>query len=115
MPEQQTELKMFEADPADPNVGWLERLLESSGSWMSAADICRAANLQPTDDNKRYVRELAGASDCVLSGPGSPGYKHLAVCTPEEIRHYTNAGIAQAKVMVKRMIRIRRNAHAILG
>lgn len=115
MPEQQTELQMFESAPTDANVEWLERLLKERAEWMTAVEVCRAAGRAESDDQKRYVRQLASASRYILSGPGSPGYKHLAHCTPEEIRHYTNAGIAQGKQMVKRAVRIRRSAHAIFG
>lgn len=115
MPEQQPELNMFTAEPTDANVAWLERLLHASANWMTAAEILAAVDQDVKDDHKRYIRQLASASQVILSGPGSPGYKHLAHCTPEEIKHYTNAGIAQGKQMVKRAIRLRRSAHKIFG
>lgn len=113
--EQQPDLKMFEHKPDDPNVRWLERLLDAHKDWMTATEACRAAGRPENDDQKRYIRQLASASKLILSGPGSPGYKHLAHCTPEEIRHFTNAGIAQGKQMVKRAVRLRRSAHEIFG
>jgi hypothetical protein len=115
MIERQTEMPLYAGKPVAKNITWLEDLLRDRRDWMTAIEILQAVCMKDSDDNKRYIRQLANASDNVLSGPGSPGYKHVACCTMEEVDHYTNAGMSQGKQMVKRAIRIRRAAHKILG
>src|SRR4051812_36063151 len=114
MSEQQTEMPLYAGKPVAKNVTWLENLLCDRRDWMTAAEIIQAGCLKDTDDNKRYIRQLANASEFVLSGPGSPGYKHLKFCTAKEAQHYIDAGVSQGKSMIKRAIRLRRSAHAIL-
>lgn len=113
----QAELEFFETSPADPNVGWLEELLDGAGCWMKASDVVRTYSPNPMDDpsdsEKRYVRELASASEWIISG--QKGYKHLRHATAEEIQHAAAWLESQAKKMGDRAGAIRRNAHKVFG
>ncbi len=111
----QPELQLNVEPVDDKNVRWLEELLLDAGNWMTAAEILDTIGFKHSDDNKRLIRRLASASEVVLSGPGSPGYKHLKNCKIEEAKHYANAGISQGREMVHRSIRILRSAHKIIG
>jgi hypothetical protein len=111
----QLELKPPQAPGVEQDVAWLEKLLFDNGSWVTAAEILRAIGRPPTDDNKRWVRDVASRAEFVLSGPGSPGYKHIKHCKIEDIVHYAKSLIAQGREMVRRGIRLIRNAHRILG
>lgn len=113
MIEQQTELQMFESAPTDGNVEWLERLLKARAEWMTAVEVCRAAGRAESDDQKRYVRQLASASQWILSGQS--GYRHITQATAEEINHAANWLESQAKKMADRACRLRRNAHRIVS
>jgi len=94
------------------DVLWLERWLLEHPGWHTAAEIARAVEDRITD---RAVRELASQSAWILSAPGSPGYIHLKHSTAEQTDHYINAGRSQAVQMLKRYLRLRRSAHALLG
>ena len=100
---------------ADADVQWFEKLLRNHGDWLTAAEVLNLVLRKPSDDNKRWIRELASRSEWILSGPGSPGYKHIEHCTPEEIKHFKNALISQGKDMIRRGIKIARSAHQIFG
>lgn len=106
------QLKFFAAAPTDPNVAWLERVLLEERRWLTAAELVQRSGGVLHD---RAVRVLANASANVLSGPGSPGYRHLATATPEEIDHWANALIAQGRLMIQRAVRLRRRAHERIG
>lgn len=108
----QKQLPLFQHAPDDPNVRWLEELLRERKEWMTAEEI---AGFSGGRIGERDIRALASASKWILSGPGSPGYKHLDCCTQEEIKHYTEAGISQGKKMIKRGFTLRRNAHKRIG
>jgi len=110
--QREPQLGLFQEKPQSPNVQWLEDLLREHKEWMTAAEIVEAAHGRISD---RDVRALASASAWILSGPGSPGYKHLECSTPEENHHYTEAGLSQGKHMIKRALRLRRNAHRRIG
>ena len=115
MPLNQPELLDQRPQAADADVRWLENLLRVASDWMTAAAILQMIGRPPTDDNKRWVRDLASRSEWVLSGPGSPGYKHMEHSKAEEIVHYKNALIGQGKDMIRRGIKIGRSAHKIFG
>jgi len=107
-----TQLKFFEAAPQDPNVQWLERVLLEHPGWITAAALAdRSAGIL----SDRQVRILANASPLVLSGPGSPGYRHMKHATAEEIEHITASLISQGKTMMKRGIRLKRVGHMLLA
>jgi hypothetical protein len=107
------QLELTAAAPAtDANVEWLEQLLLERAAWLTAAEIA-AASLGRL--NERAVRKLASDSQWILSGPGSPGYKHLKCATADEVNHFTNAAQSQGQLMIERSLRLRRTAHAIFG
>ena len=99
----------------DQDVAWFEHILHLGRDWQTANEILAATLRTPTENNRRWLRGIAERSWLVLSGPGSPGYKHLAHCTPEEIAHCSNAMISQGKDMIRRGIKLRRAAHALVG
>jgi len=105
----QLELQAFQAAPDDPNVRELERILLHAKCWLRANVICWLTGW--TDP--RQVRELAEASDCVISG--QLGYKHLQHATPEEQDHFYNWMGSQARKMWRRVQRVRRRAHQLVG
>jgi len=97
----------------DADVEWLEHLLQMGRDWQTAAEILAAILRPPTDDNKRWLRDLASRSEWILSG--QLGYKNLEHATAEEIDHAANWLISQGKKMIRRGIALRRNAHRIFG
>jgi len=113
----ETELDLFNQPPHDAvnDVLWLEKVLHDAKDWMSAAEILQLVGRRPGDDGKRWIRDLASRSKWILSGPGSPGYKHIRNSTPEEIKHYKNSLISQGKDMIHRAIKISRSAHEVFG
>ena len=75
--------------------------------WTTAREIGQA--LQMTD---RRVRELASNSNgLIVSSPGSPGYKHVYMCTGKEVARIANGLQAQAKLMSERAGQIRAQFH----
>lgn len=68
--------------------------------WMSRVQIGVALGW-----NERKVRALASDCDLVVSYPGSPGYKHVRRCTPDEYQRYRAAMRAQARQMIGRVLR----------
>lgn len=63
----------------------------------------------------RTVRKLAEASDGqIVSAPGCPGYKHFDHCTPAELARAADKPRSQARLMLKRSIRLRAKAHKII-
>ena len=104
------QLGLFDACPADPNVGWLETLLRDAAQWLTARDITTAARGHIGD---RDIRALASASSWIISG--QRGYKHLEHATPEEISHFENWMLSQGKLMIRRGLAVRRNAHRRIG
>ncbi len=105
------QLGLFEARPEDPNVRWLERVLLEERRWVTAAELVQRSGGALHD---RQVRALAAASAVVLSGPGSPGYRHIETADLEEIAHVADALIAQGRVMMRRGLRLRRKAHEVV-
>jgi hypothetical protein len=84
--------------------GWL---YEAGDRWCKAHEIARALGLCD-----RQIRNLAAASGgIVVSSPGSPGYKHVRHCDPEEIKTITARLEHQAQLMGNRATEIRRAFH----
>jgi len=104
--------ELFRAEPGDPNVVWLEKFLLEQHAWATAVQILERVNYPTTDSNKRWLRQLASASDWILSG--QKGYRHLQHATTEEVQHAAAWLESQGKLMSERACRIRRNAHRIL-
>lgn len=100
-------------EPGRAQIEWFERLLRGALTWMTASDILLSVGRPKSDDNKRWLRELAAASEWVISG--QKGYKHLDHATAEEIDHSANWLISQGRKMIKRGVAQRRNAHKIFG
>ncbi len=99
------------AENAD--VRWLENLLAGTADWFTSRVVLISLGRTPTDDNRRWVRELASTSEWIISG--QKGYKHIKHATAEEIEHAANWLESQAKKMSDRAGGIRRNAHKIFG
>ena len=119
------QLELTQSAAAEPRPGisrdaatdtqWLEQLLDTVEDWQTAAEILQSIGKPATDDNKRWLRDVASRAEYVLSGPGSPGYRHIRHCQIEEVDHYRNSLISQGKGMIKRGIKISRAAHEIFG
>lgn len=99
MSAEQTTLRFGSPDRQDPDGATLIGYLRGQG-WRTAKQISEALGW---DD--RAVRELAAASDEIISYPGSPGYKLLEDCTVEEYEHYRLARRHQAREMIGKVIR----------
>jgi len=80
-------------------VGALEEFLRGKG-WMTARQIAEQKHW-----SDRLVREIASASNYVISYPGSPGYKLLMDCTLEEYERYRAARRSQARDMIAKVVR----------
>lgn len=79
-------------------------LIANSRDWLTAKKLGLI-----TGHGDRKIRALAKAArGHILSGPGSPGYRHTRTATPEEVDHYTNAILKQADEMRQHAIDIRR-------
>ncbi|MBK8255601.1 MAG: hypothetical protein IPK82_23425 [Polyangiaceae bacterium] len=98
------------AVPANTDVRWLEHLLQGAHCWLTAKDIAQTSMGRVGD---RDLRALASASAWIISG--QKGYKHVAHATTEEITHASNWLVSQGKLMIKRGLRIKRNAHRRIG
>jgi hypothetical protein len=101
------------ATAAERNVRWLESILKSRAAWSTSDQLLLLLGRDPTDDHKRQLRQLANASEWIISG--QKGYKHLEHATAEEINHFCNWMESQAAQMTKRAENLRRNAHRIFG
>lgn len=108
----QNQPELFRSEPQDPSVSWLENLLLTESGWMTAKEILERVNYAVTDSNKRWVRQLASASEWILSG--QRGYLHVQRATTEEVQHAAAWLESQGKLMSQRACRLRRNAHRIL-
>jgi len=89
----------FARTAAKPATEELVAFLRGKG-WLTARQIADA-----TKWDDRAIREMASASDAVISYPGSPGYKLLSDCTAEEYHHYREARRSQARDMLAKVIR----------
>jgi len=104
----------FSTPPLPPAATEVDRLvhhlLEAGPIWITAKEL--ATSLDLTD---RKVRQLAEHSDgLIISGPGCPGYRHLHHCTADQLREVADRLNSQARSMMRRSIRIRRRAHALI-
>jgi hypothetical protein len=111
--EPQQELPMFQVDPADPNIVWLENYLLAHQDWLTARHLAVIAGKDDGIEAGRWVRALAQESCWVISG--QKGYKHLQHATAEEVKRFVAWMESQAKKMIERAERMRRNAHTIFG
>jgi hypothetical protein len=109
----QQDLPMFQVADDDPNIAWLEAYLLEAGDWMTARAIMTVAGKEDGEAGRRWVRALAQESCWVISGQN--GYKHLKHATAEETGRFVNWMESQAKKMIGRAERMRRNAHMIFG
>ena len=107
------DLFAIQPDKASRDVAWLEGLLRGAGCWMTAGDILLSIAWPQSDSNKRWLRELASQTTCIISG--QKGYRHAKNATAEEIVHSSNWLISQGKLMIQRGIGQRRAAHKIFG
>ena len=104
--------------PAEADVAWFVKLLEGARTWMTAKDILLSIKRVNEDgsineDDKRWLRSLASATDWVL--PGQKGYLHLHHASAEEINHAANVLESQAKKMGERAGALRSNAHKVFA
>lgn len=102
---EQLELSMRKG-PKRPDPSELVAFLRGKG-WMKADRIA-----QLTGWNDRDIRDLASASDDVISSPGRAGYKLLAEATREEYDRYRNGRRSQAREMIAKVIRTDRKFFA---
>lgn len=124
----ETELDLFTArelaataDPQAPDpeeVAWFVKLLHGAGTWMTAKDILLTlGKVKPDgnahDDDKRWLRSLASATDWVLSG--QKGYLHLSHASAGEIDRAANWLESQARKMGDRAGALRSNAHKLFA
>lgn len=105
-----TQLEFSPAPVAAPSAAWLENILRDAGCWMTAKDLILSTHGKT---HERNLRELASASDWIISG--QKGYLHLQHASAEEITHAANWLESQAKKMSDRAGKIRRNAHRGIG
>jgi hypothetical protein len=99
--------------PENADVAWLENHLKGNPGWHTSRELIGFLLKPATDDNRRWIRELASKSKWVISG--QKGYQHLEHSTPEEINHAAHWLESQAKQMSERAGAIRSNAHKIFG
>jgi hypothetical protein len=103
----------FSAPPpssAAPEVDLLIRHLLDHPGFHTAHQLAQSLDL--TD---RKIRQLAEHSDgLIVSGPGSPGYCHIRHCPAEKIAHIADTLRSQARSMLSRSIRLRRQAHSLI-
>lgn len=106
------ELQLTLVPPPEAPAGldWLEAHLDEVGRWVTAPDIVAATGGRLTD---RKVRELASASDVIISG--QRGYRRLERSSADEIRHFLADMESRARELMLRAARIRRRAHRIVG
>lgn len=105
----QLELSLDAPTPADlADVARLASWLYQSGDrWIPSKEITDALDL-----TERQIRNLASSSaGIIVSSPGSPGYKHVRHCDPEEIKTITARLEHQAKLMGQRAGAIRSAFH----
>lgn len=63
----------------------------------------------------RKIRQLTEEADGeIISGPGSPGYCHVRHCPVDLVNHITSKSISQAKKMIRKALKSRRVAHALI-
>lgn len=105
------QLELALAAPCPPDLedvarfaGWL---YSAGDRWVKAAEVSSALAI-----SDRQVRHLAASSaGLIVSSPGSPGYKHIRHCDPEEVAIITARLEHQATAMGDRARQIRRAFH----
>jgi hypothetical protein len=103
----------FLAHKEDMDVTWLERTLEENRQWLFASELLALAGIPPTENEKRWLRDLASRSGWIISG--GRGYRHVRHATGEEIHRFRAALLHQAREVCRRVGRVTRNAHTIFG
>jgi hypothetical protein len=88
----------------------LEGWLLTHPGWHTAKEIGNALCW-----NDRWIRGAAAASDQIVSGPGSPGYRHIRNCEAGEIRDIVATLRSQARAMNQRAIRLEKAGHRLIG
>lgn len=95
--------------PPSPSAGAIAGLLDvlADGQWKTAAEVCVALGLEPTDNNRRKVRLLADASGGRVAG-GQRGYKLVERMEATEFQHTRNWLLSQAREMTRRVLEMDR-------
>lgn len=103
----------FSAPPASPPETEVQRLvawLRDHPGFHTARNLAAALEL-----SDRKIRQLAEHSDgMIISGPGSPGYQHLHHCSAGDLAHIADTLRSQAISMLRRALKMRSRAHAII-
>lgn len=98
--------------PLDESVDTVVAVLDQQIGWLNAGELCVKIGSQPTDTNKRKIRNIANASQGKIIS-GQKGYKHIRHATPEEITHAANWLRHQAKEMDQRATEILKQYHQL--
>lgn len=96
-------------EPVNEDPGTLVDYLRGKG-WMTADQIGVALGW-----SDRRVRKAASAGEEVLSYPGSPGYKLLHDCSPDEYQRFRDVTRHQAREMLGRVFRADRRRFGRTG
>lgn len=106
----QSELPLFpEPKPANASqeLNVLLRFLRGKAEWTPGAVIEEKFGF-----SKRKRGLLVAESEhFIISGPGTPGYKHLLDCTPEDIQLASRKKLSQGKKMIRDAIGQQRAYH----
>lgn len=100
----QSHLDFTEPTPkaASQELNTLLAYLRGKKNWTTAKTIASVLHM-----SDRKIRSLAANSDhLIISAPGTPGYKHLLDCTPDEIQEATSKLKSQGRKMWQRGQRI---------
>ena len=84
------------------NVTWLVQVL-TGRDWMTAAELLAIIGLPATEDNKKIIRDIAGASKGKVLGH-QKGYKLNAAMIEADYRHWRNEWIKSAKALMRRVV-----------
>ena len=87
---------------------WLQDTLKAKPDWQTSTELLALIG-RAGEDHRRWLRQLASASEWIISG--QRGYKHLDHATLDEINHAANWLESQAKKMSDRACTLRRNSH----
>jgi hypothetical protein len=105
----QTDLPFFVIHPEHEHVTWFLDQLKTHG-WLTRRQLIDLAGLPHSERNQRWVRKLAEqAGDRVVKG--QKGFNYYENCTLEEITHAANQSRAQARLMLRYHIGLKRRAH----
>ena len=100
----------FAARPPLSDVDQLVAYLKQRPGFHTAAKL--AGFMGNTERNILKLAEMADGM--IVSGPGSPGYCHLNHCPAEMIAHIADKLISQGRNMIRRAIRTRKRARALI-